>query len=485
MAAEKKVERRDEQTVYAQMARTMVGLFDSLYEGLVAVNRDCRVVWMNNKYKALIGWNGLEDIEGQVIEDVIPNSRLRQVVETGRAELIDIMQLFQLEVVVSRIPLTDENGQVVGAVGLIVYDRVNALKPLMSKYQHLQKELDIAQRKLARKRSAKYTFDDIVGDSAAMRALREQAVVAAGSDATVLLTGETGTGKEMLAHAIHAASPRADKPMVRVNAAAIPETLLEAELFGTAPGAYTGADRRGRDGKFKVADGGTLFLDEVGDMPLGIQAKLLRVLQEQEIEPLGANAVINVDVRIITATSQDLTNLVETGRFRADLFYRLNVLPLRLPALRERREDIGMLCSVLLSQMAERSGGALRELFPDAVARLQAHEWPGNVRELRNVLERSTAFDANPILGPEAIDDVLDGRRDQPGAVASGEGRRIRSLRNVVAEAERQAIRAALEVTGNNRTQAARLLSISRAQFYEKLTTHGFLPGKPDTKQAV
>jgi transcriptional regulator with PAS, ATPase and Fis domain len=177
---------------------------------------------------------------------------------------------------------------------------------------------------------------------------------------------------------------------VGVNIAAVPETLLEAEFFGVAPGAYTGADRKGRDGKFKLADGGTLFLDEIGDMPLALQAKLLRVLQEQELEPLGSNQVIRVDVRVIAATSRDLPAMVAGGQFRADLYYRLNVLPIRLPALRERLDDLEALVEVLLDDIARRSGLAHRSIGHDGLELLAGHDWPGNIRELRNVLEQVT-----------------------------------------------------------------------------------------------
>src|SRR5204862_1408177 len=194
-----------------------------------------------------------------------------------------------------------------------------------------------------------------VGSSPAAVEVKRQARRAGMSSSPVLLLGETGTGKELLAHAIHAGSSRASGPLVSVNIAAIPDTLLEAEFFGVAPGAYTGADRKGRDGKFKLADGGTLFLDEIGDMPLALQTKLLRVLQEQEVEPLGSNQVVRVDVRIIAATSRDLPAMVADGRFRADLFYRLNVLPIRLPALRERMADLEALIEALADDIARRS----------------------------------------------------------------------------------------------------------------------------------
>jgi transcriptional regulator with PAS, ATPase and Fis domain len=317
------------------------------------------------------------------------------------------------------------------------------------------------------------------------------------TDSTVLLLGETGTGKELLAHAIHAASRRAARPFVGVNIAAVPDTLLEAEFFGVAPGAYTGAERRGREGKFKLAHGGTLFLDEIGDMPLALQSKLLRALQEQEIEPLGSNRVERVDVRIIAATSRDLTAMVEAGQFRADLYYRLNVLPIRLPALRERIDDLEALVEMLAEDIARRSGLPHKGLTPEALDLLASQPWPGNIRELRNVLEQATLMTDDAQLGPRHFASALrpmppPAKEPAPasesaeralaapatsaapsagGDIAAAAAAQLppRPLPEQVAELERAAIAAALRATAGNRMAAARLLKISRAAFYDKL----------------
>jgi transcriptional regulator with PAS, ATPase and Fis domain len=296
--------------------------------------------------------------------------------------------------------------------------------------------------------------------------VKRQARRAAQTDSTVLLLGETGTGKELLAHAIHAASARAGQPLVGVNLAAVPETLLEAEFFGVAPGAYTGADRKGREGKFKLADKGTLFLDEVGDMPLALQAKLLRALQEQEVEPLGSNKVIKVDVRVIAATSRDLKALVAEGRFREDLYYRLSVLPVRLPALRDRLSDLEALAESLLESIAARTGLPQRELDPSALALLAAQRWPGNIRELRNALEQAAMLTDNARLSAADFAQVL------PAPAARSERRQagpLRPLPQLIAELERSSIQSALAATGGNKLSAAKLLGISRATLYEKL----------------
>lgn len=470
-------------------ARALSELFDSLYEGAFAIGRDGRVVWMNHKFKALIGWNGTEAIEGQPIEEVLPHSQMQRVLDTGRADLLDIVPLGKRQLTVSRLPLLDDAGTLIGAMGVILYDRLNSLRPLVDRFQSLQSELDTARRELARSRAAKYSLNSYAGASEAVRHLKQKARRAAERDAPVLITGETGVGKELLAHGIHAASARAGKPMVRINVSAIPEGLLEAELFGAAPGAYTGADRKGREGKIRLADGGTLFLDEIGDMPLLLQTKLLRVLQEQEIEPLGSNTVLSVDVRIISATSRDLKAMVEAGQFRADLYYRLNVLPLHAPPLRDRLEDLPLLCDAVLDDIAARSGGSHRVVSEDALTRLAQHHWPGNVRELRNVLEQAVTASDGDTLDAEAFAALLPAPVPAPeprGAPESAPEQAaspatagpvtdapVRPLRDVVADAERAAIRAALGAAGGVRSQAARLLGISRAQFYEKLAALG------------
>jgi transcriptional regulator with PAS, ATPase and Fis domain len=300
---------------------------------------------------------------------------------------------------------------------------------------------------------------------------------AAQSTSPVLLLGETGTGKELLAHAIHASSARAKGLFVSVNIAAVPDTLLEAEFFGFAPGAFTGADRRGREGKFKLADGGSLFLDEIGDMPLGLQAKLLRALQEGEIEPLGSNKLVPFDARVIAATSRDLPELVRRGLFREDLYYRLNVLPLRVPPLRERRSDIPALVEALGEDMALRSGEAPPELTPDALALLAGQHWRGNIRELRNVLEQVTMRSDSQRIDAAQLERILREAGleqielpDLSHATGDEEAALLRPLAQQVAELEQKAIAAALASTGGNKLATSRLLGISRATLYERMT---------------
>jgi transcriptional regulator with PAS, ATPase and Fis domain len=459
---------RDAESILKLAARSMFDLFSSMSQGMMLVDRAGRIVWINEPYKRFLpalGFERAEEFVGRPVEEVVPNTLMRQVIETGKPILVDLLTNKAGTFVVSRIPLRDAQGEVIGALGIVLFDHPETtLQPLIGKFARLQRDLDAAHQALAEQRRPKYTFASFIGSSPAALEVKRQARRAAQLDTTVLLLGETGTGKELLAHALHASSRRASNPFVGVNLAAVPETLLEAEFFGVAPGAYTGADRKGREGKFKLADHGTLFLDEVGDMPLALQAKLLRALQEQEFEQLGSNKVVKVDVRVVAATSRDLKSLVERGLFREDLYYRLNVLPIKLPALRERLSDLEALCEDLLESIARRTGMPLRETTQSALAALAAHDWRGNVRELRNVLEQATMFTDNVRLTADDFVTILPApaKREapQPG---------LRSLPQLVAELERNTIRSALEATGGNKLSAARMLGISRATLYEKL----------------
>jgi transcriptional regulator with PAS, ATPase and Fis domain len=447
--------------------RSLFEGLDHMCEGAIIVDRDARIVWISEKYAARLKLASAQAAAGKVVEDVIPNSLMREVVRTGEPIMLDIMQFGDESFVVMRVPIKDERGRVIGAAGFMLFDRLRYLQPLVSKFARLETELADTQKSLAEERRAKYTFSNFIGASAAAMEAKRQARRAAQVDTTVLLLGETGTGKEILAQAIHSASPRAHGPFIGVNVAAVPDTLLEAEFFGASPSAYTGADRRGRDGKFVLANGGTLFLDEVGDMPMSMQAKLLRVLQEKEVEPLGSNRVAKVDVRVIAASSVDLRQMVSMGRFRSDLYYRLSVLPIELPPLRERIADIESLCDHILEDIARRSGQPQRELTPTALAVLSSYAWPGNIRELRNVLEQVTLNSDHPRLSAEEFTLVLP----RVGSAARQAGERpTLKLADIVADAERSAIRSALAAADGKKILAAELLGISRATLYQKLS---------------
>lgn len=300
----------------------------------------------------------------------------------------------------------------------------------------------------------------IVTRSPIMLRLLEQAHMVAQSDVSVLINGQSGSGKEVLAQAIHAASPRAGKPFIAINCGALPEQLLESELFGHARGAFTGAVSA-REGLFQAAEGGTLFLDEIGDMPPSLQVKLLRVLQERKIRPLGSNNDIDINVRIISATHRDLPKAMEKKEFREDLFYRLNVVNLKLPALHERTEDIPLLASHLLRQAAERHKPFVRSFSVDAMKRLMAAGWPGNVRQLVNVIEQCVALTSSPVISDALVEQAL-----------SGENSALPTFVEARNQFELNYLRKLLQMTKGNVTNAARLAGRNRTEFYKLLSRH-------------
>ncbi|MBE9547267.1 MAG: sigma-54-dependent Fis family transcriptional regulator [Proteobacteria bacterium] len=357
---------------------------------------------------------------------------------------------------------------------------VEALKK--GAYDYLTKPLDFDELRLAMERAADHRqlreenrllreslgtqFDrqNIIGRSDTVAKLLETAALVAPSDATVLITGESGTGKELIAGAIHFNSPRKEGPFVKINCAAITETLLESELFGHERGAFTGANRR-KEGRFRQADGGSLFLDEISEMSLAMQAKLLRVLQEREITRVGGEDVIKVDVRVITATNKDLMQEIETGRFREDLFYRLNVVTLNVPPLRERKEDVPLLAQHFLMVFAEKNHKKIKGFTPQAMDRLLKYEWPGNIRELMNAVERGVVLSRSEYLDEHDL--PLITKYEPFGNVIPGD--------LPLEEVEKATILKTLELTQGNKSEAARRLGITRRTLHKKLRKYGVM----------
>ncbi len=300
----------------------------------------------------------------------------------------------------------------------------------------------------------------IIGNSPPMQAVYDLTAQVAPTDSSILINGESGTGKELIANAIYEQSSRSEGPYIRINCAAIPENLIESELFGHEKGSFTGADSR-KTGKFELADRGTILLDEIGDMPISMQAKLLRVLQEQEIEPIGADRPLQVDVRIISSTAKNLAEAVKEGSFRQDLFYRLKVIPIELPALRDHKEDIPELCEYFLREFGKLNGRK-RELAPETLDILMQYHFPGNVRELKNIIERISVLSKNPLISPaELPSDIRESATD--------DGDETLNLAANLSRVEQVCIARALNETGGNKTEAAKLLGISRKNLWEKM----------------
>lgn len=326
-----------------------------------------------------------------------------------------------------------------------------------------QRSLELANAQLQSELAEQYVM---VGESVAMRALRKQIAVVAPTDGRVLISGESGTGKELVARAIHAQSKRTGSPFVEINSAAIPEELVESELFGHAKGAFSGATRA-KKGKFEIADGATLFLDEIGDMSARVQAKMLRVLEEQRFEPVGSNTPVSVDVRVISATNKPLDGLIENGNFRPDLFYRLNVIPFQVPPLRERAEDIPALVDHFNRRFSADYGRPAKEFSPAALERLAAHPWPGNVRELKNTVERIVIMTPKPAIDAADLPD-LDTVNGTPTVSF-----RFPSFKDATDAYQREFIRHKLAEHDGNVSQAAESMGVDRSHLYRRMRNLG------------
>ena len=439
-------------------------IFDHIENGALVTDAEGYLLYFNRPYAEFLGVEAKNAI-GKHVTEVLENSRMHIVARTGKAEVNQIFTAKGRDMVVQRIPIF-EDGKVVAVFGQLMFKQISDVGRLASNLSVLESKLQQYEKELTSLRATRYNFDSIFGSSPALLALKEEARKAAATNLPVLITGESGTGKELFAQAIHQASPRQRFPSIHINCAAIPKDLFESELFGYAGGAFTGASTGGKPGKLELADGGTLFLDEIGEMPLALQPKLLRVLEDKVFERVGSTRTIKSNFRIIAATNQDFASMVKQKLFREDLFYRLNVISLNVPALRERRSDIVPLAHHLLDKIAEKHPGSHYRLTAAAEKVLSCFHWPGNIRELLNVLER-TAFtiEGNTI-------DACDLPFYLSRTVAINAKGTEWGLQEVLAEAEREALRKALEVSGNNKARAAKILGIHRTVLYKKMTKY-------------
>jgi PAS domain S-box-containing protein len=471
------------------LVRTLEEVLAGAGEWMLVVDANGVVTMISEEYAEFNGTT-VADAVGKHVTEVVENTRMHVVAKTGVAEIGERQTIHGRALIVNRIPLRDGD-RVVGAYGRVVFKTVDQLRELAGKMNLLESKVKYYEEELTHLRGARYTFASIVGSGPAIAAVKAEAERASRTDSTVLLRGETGTGKELFAHAIHAAGPRRAGPFIKLNCAAVPAELLESELFGYEEGAFTGARRGGKPGKFELAAGGTLFLDEIGDMPLPMQAKLLRVLQEKEVDRLGGTGSRRLDLRLIAATGRNLEEMVGQGTFRADLYYRVNVIPIRIPPLREHPEDLGAIAEAFLARLSADTGEPKRRLSAELLDILRVYPWPGNVRELQNGLERAVAMSPREVLRPEyfpahllrfahgvrkeATQGAAEADAEETWAKPSG------SLAAVKAEAERSAILSALAAVGGNRTRAAELLRIHRVKLHEKIKRHGIAgPSAPE-----
>jgi len=565
-----------------RMERIYKIVLDSIIEGVIIVDRDARVLYINKNAQKLL--NLPSDIIGKKVDEVVKNTRLHIVVQTGIPEIDQVQHTENAVIITSRIPIKDENGKIVGAVA--VFRDITSIRKLAEEITNLKEieaqlkaiidstndaisvadengivrlvnkaytkitgyspedvigkpaTVDIAEgesihmliaklrqpiynarlkvgpakkevivnatplfvkgkfkgsvavvhdvseilkltneleevKRLIRHMRAQYTFDDIIGDSKLIQIAKEQAKKVAQTPATVLLRGESGTGKELFAHAIHNASPRRNKPFVSVNCAAIPESILESELFGYEEGSFTGALHGGKKGLVEEADGGTLFLDEVGKLPLSLQPKLLRFIETKEYVPVGGRNVKKVDVRIIAATNMELEKMVRNGDFLPDLYFRLNVFPIYLPSLKDRKEDIPKLAVHIVKKLNQQYGRMVEGISPAVIKYIVSKDWPGNVRELENFLGRVMIN-----MGPEERYIELKHLPEDSGLKVEKKEEEFsdigeKSLKDLVEEYEKKIILSALKQTGGDKVKAAKMLDISIRTLYYKMERYG------------
>ncbi|KAB0652392.1 MULTISPECIES: sigma-54-dependent Fis family transcriptional regulator [Burkholderia] len=454
------------------------------FEALTVVDRDGVLRYISPVHERFFGMKSGSSV-GRHVSEVIENTRLDQVASSGKAEIGAIQEMRGVTRVVTRHPIRNARGETVGAIGQVMFKGPEQLQTFSTELTKLKSEVAYYKRELKDLKNRSYGLDQIVGESQAMQRLKQQIVKVAPLDVPVLLTGESGTGKELAAHAIHKLSARRDGNLVMVNAAALPSTLVESELFGYEGGSFTGAERKGRRGKIEQADAGSLFFDEVGDMPADVQVKLLRVLQDGSFQRVGGTEARNSNFRLISASNRNFEAMIADGTFRLDLFYRIGAVVIRLPALRERLDDIPLLADLALNQFAERHGQRPKRLSDHALAYLQAHSWPGNVRQLMHTVERAAIFSDTDII--DAIDfgaiDLSDAGPqvtvtapvfpDQPSHPPSLGHSDTMRVSSAVEQVEAQLIRKAMTQFGGNKKRVASSLGISRSYLYKRLAQMG------------
>lgn len=449
--------------------QTLTAILDNVYKGTIVVDVDGKIVFLSRSNEIYYNLKPGEAI-GKHVTEILKKSRLHIVAKTGIPEIGHIVEVKEGEYrVVERIPIK-KDGKSIGAIGKIMFGGFEKAKVLSDRIRALEAEISNFREQFQDLFRARYTFDDILGESAAIREVKELALKSAQTSSTVLILGESGTGKELFAHAIHDASSRRDFPFVRVNCASIPPELFEAEFFGYEKGAFTGAHPQGRKGQFQLAHRGTIFLDEISEMPFTMQAKLLRVVQEKEVMKVGSEKILRLDFHLIASSNRNLEQMVATGRFRNDLYYRLNVITLHLPRLRDRLQDMEILVRHFIQELNATIETGVSGLSEDAWQSLRSHPFEGNVRELRNILERAmTVFCRSRILNASHLFAHFHLKSDESEGTKQGG----LSLSEHVKSVEKETIQLALQATKGNKRQACRILGISRSSLYEKLNFYG------------
>ncbi|MBW8382372.1 MAG: sigma 54-interacting transcriptional regulator [Youngiibacter sp.] len=436
----------------------------------IVTDENANIVFISRSYKELLELTS-DDYVGKPILEIIPNSKIPYVLKTGKEMIGDVFVLKNGELAFcNRILIRDDKGNVLGALSNFTFG-MEQIEEMSKTIERLKNENLVYKSKIKRLRKEIYSIESIASNSTSMKKLKTVVAKIADSPVSVLITGETGTGKEVFANAIHMLSNRYENKFVKINCAAIPKDLLESELFGYEDGAFSGAVKGGKIGKFELANGGTILLDEIGEMSLELQSKLLRVLQEREIERVGGLKTIKIDVRVISSTNQDIEELVRTGKFREDLYYRINVVDLMVPPLRERYEDIPALCDIFIEKINRTHGLGISGIDVSALKLFRNYNWPGNIRELEHVIERASVMKTIGILEVDDFEFLMKKIfKNGENPIATESHKTLDDVKDV---AERELIIKALLTSKGNKTKAAETLGINRSVLYDKMKKHG------------
>ncbi len=437
--------------------------YDNLSTGIVAINKDMKVIYCNDTYATFLK-DSKENIYGSDFRDYVPDSKFPEVLSSGEKHTGVWTPISDTVFFGNRIPLV-ENGEVTGAIGEMIFANTDAIDDLTARLNKAEEKLALLRQNVKETLKNRKKVH-LVYQSEVMDRILTTALKVAPLDTTVLITGETGSGKEVIMETLYQYSGRTDHPLIKLNCAAIPSDLMEAELFGYEKGSFTGALNQGKIGKFELATGGVLFLDEISSMPLSMQSKLLRVLQDKVVDRIGGSRHQEIDVKIIAATNENLEEMVNNNTFRSDLFYRLNIIRIRIPPLRERREDILPLCNHFLQHYYKKFGKEACPLSPTAARHLERYDWPGNVRELKNMMERLA------IMVDSSVISLLD--LNTYAGLHSGRSVSL-SLNDQLAEYEKRLIIDTLKQCDGNKASAASKLGVNRTTLYSKLQKYDIL----------
>lgn len=461
---------KKEEELSMDLSKEYINIFNNI-DGFFIIDKEEKIVFMADNLLEQMSYKTLDEVVGKNIRDVIPTNKAYKILQTGEKQIGQMYFVEGFTIVSNGYPIYKED-ELIGAFEYDAFSNIGFVEDFLERVDSVgdTKKFNI-KRTSGQHTKAKYSIDDIKGSSLVIRELKDDIRVAAKSGSTVLITGETGTGKELVAHSIHKLSHRSLFHFVSLNCAAIPNELFESELFGYEEGSFTGAKKGGKFGKVEIANNGSLFLDEIDNLTLSMQAKILRFLQEKEIYHVGGDFAIPVNTRVIAATNRDPLEMVESGDMRKDLYYRLNVIEIKVPPLRDRLEDIPEIAESMVKQLSsvpERGLKVIEEVDPVVYEMLMTHNWPGNIRELSNVIERAVNRCYEKRLKPEHFVDFrrhIAGEK-QPTSVVLQTGKTLHEIKQ---EAENHAIRAALSRSEGNITKAAQQLGVSRQMLHRKL----------------